>query len=382
MENLTQIDIPLKNVILIDWLTVTLHDVSVDMVKWILGMGRSDIPWDDKLAFRHGYPRRCSFQNINILYGADDANNFSDPNKARTDMGICLDMSGTGCRAFEQYGHGDWFNLLTYMHEHCSCVNVTRLDLAYDDHTGVLDINRIRRDVEERNYTGSPKKSMIIWSDDQEENLQGLTVQIGSKASAVLIRIYNKAAERGYDHTRHWVRVELQLREDRAGAAVKAILDRQDIGLTFSGILRNYCTMREPVNDSNKSRWPVAEYWQNLIGDAERIRLWIAPGEPYNYYKTEKHLVHQYGQQLLACLQIYGNMGDLIAMCRKEHPDLNVKYKQAIEAAKLEQTQRRERMKETRRKLGIQDPDPELDRIYGHQMDFAELPLDLPVPFD
>ena len=382
MENLPQNDIPLKNVILIDWLTVTLHDVSVDMVKWILGMGRSDIPWDDKLAFRHGYPRRCSFQNISILYGADDVNNYSDPSKARTDMGICLDMSGTGCRAFEQYGHGDWFNLLTYMHEHCSCVNVTRLDLAYDDHTGVLDINRIRRDVEERNYTGSPKKSMIIWSDDQEENLQGLTVQIGSKASAVLIRIYNKAAERGYDHTRHWIRVELQLREDRAGAAVKAILDRQDIGLTFSGILRNYCTMREPVNDSNKSRWPVAEYWENLIGDAERIRLWIAPGEPYNFHKSEDHVVNQYGQFLLAYVQIYGSVSSLIDRSRKMHPELKAKYTQAIEAARFEQMQCRERMKETRRQLGIQEPDPEHDRIFGHQMDFAELPQDLYTPFD
>ena len=64
------------------------------------------------------------------------------------------------------------------------------------------------------------------------------------------------------------------------------------------------------------------------------------------------------------------------------HPELKAKYTQAIEAARFEQMQRRERLKETRQQLGIQEPDPDNDRIYGHQMDFAVLPQDLYTPFD
>lgn len=32
-------------------------------------------------------------------------------------------------------------------------INFTRLDLAFDDHTGLLDMQRMRYDLEDRNYT-------------------------------------------------------------------------------------------------------------------------------------------------------------------------------------------------------------------------------------
>ena len=91
-----QPSIPQENGILIDWLSVTFHDVRVEDVQRLLGLDGFDIDWDDQLAFRHGYPRQCSFMGIFIRHGADKIENFTDDgeksaaDKVRFDMGIAL----------------------------------------------------------------------------------------------------------------------------------------------------------------------------------------------------------------------------------------------------------------------------------------------------
>lgn len=341
-----------NNVFLIDWLTVVLHNVSVSFVQSLLGLNGPDVPWETEYAFRNGYPCRTSYKHINILWGSDDERFYksddkkSASEKVRSDMGICLDMSGQGCREFENVSGNDWLKFLYDICDRDFKTNITRLDLAYDDHTGILDLNRIACDVRDRYYTSPSKKSQIIWSDDQVNDVKGLTVYIGSKSSDVMVRIYDKAAEREFGSELHWVRVELQLRHDRSVAAAAEILKRQHIGLTAVGILRNYLTFREPVtSDENKSRWPVAPYWDKVLLDMERISLWISPGEPYNFSKTELHMIKQYGQALITFQEINGSVGPLLDACRRTYPALSKKYANVI--ADINRT--REEAKEEKR---------------------------------
>lgn len=363
-----------ENVILIDWLSVTFFDITkIDVIR-LLGLDDPAIDWDDRLAFRNGYPRQCTWNNICIAYGADKAENYTDDSdktaaeKVRLDMGISLTMSGNGCRAFETYGAGNWIQLLTQICNMDTRFNITRLDLAFDDHTGLLDIWRIAQDVRDRNYTGSPKKSQILESDDQTEDLRGLTIYVGSQKSKIFTRIYDKAAERGYKD-KHWIRVELQLRHERAMAAIAEILQKNDVGKVFAGVLRNYCCFREPGNDSNKSRWAIADYWDKLLNGAERIRLWISPGEPYNFRRTEEHMINQYGQALQAYERIHGNIYELIRKCREAHPMLKKKYQVAIDTAKMEQKMYQEQLRQLRQECGISDE----YRLLDDQMDMAEI---------
>lgn len=369
--------IPQDNAILVDWLTVTFHDIQVSDVKRLLGLDAPDIDWDERLVFQDGYPRQCTFANITIRYGADNAENYTNDkdksaaDKVRYDMGISLNMSGNGCRSFETYGSGDWLDLFTRICNLETRAVFTRLDLAFDDHTGILDINRIRQDVEDRNYTGSPKIASFVWKDDQETDIQGLTVYVGSRKSPIFVRIYNKAAERGFND-RHWIRVEICMRKDRAMAAVAEILKLQDVGKTFCGVLRNYCCFRESAADTNKSRWPIADYWEKLLQGAERIRLWISPGEPYNFQKTEDQLIFQYGQALQAFVAIHGNIHILLKRSREAHPDLKKKYQMAIDDAKLQQRMYNEQIKKLRLDLGIVNPED-----HWHQLDLAEIQADM-----
>lgn len=328
-----------NNVFLIDWLTVVFHHVSVPYVQALLGMPADKFPWETERVFRNGYPMQTKCQHITIRWGADDAQYYtsdaekSAEQKVRTDMGICLDISGQGCREFENVDGNDWLKFLKEICDRDTKINITRMDLAYDDHTGLLDIYRIANDVTDRNYTGRVRRTRVLWSDDLNNDTQGLTIYIGSDSSPVLIRIYDKAAERGFndEDDRHWIRVELQLRDDRCLAAAAAILEEQHVGRAAVGVLRNYIQFRTPSeSDSNKSRWPIAPYWDRLLLDMERISLWISPGEPYNFSKTERHMVLQYGQALLCFHEINGSIEPLLALAKKTHPVLNKKYRTVI----------------------------------------------------
>lgn len=330
-----------ENVFLIDWLTVTCHGCTVDDVKQLIGMDSSDIPWEITERFMNGYPLRCYWNGVTIYYGADEERYYKDPTKARTDMGICLNFSGKGCRAFETYGHGDWFKLLSEFFTlrdsgrrekkgRTYSYNITRLDLAYDDHEGLLNMQRMERDIRQRNYVSKSKNSKITWSDDRYDDIQGLSLEVGSMKSAVFIRIYDKAAERGFKD-RHWIRVELQLRDDRACAAADQLVQRMNIGETVSGILLNYFTFREPTEDSNTSRWPIADYWQAILTAMQRIRLWVSPGEPYNFSNTEHWLQKQYGQAIVVMDMIHDPYY-LIDKCKRLYPvdELAPKYKNLL----------------------------------------------------
>lgn len=156
-----------NNVFLIDWITFVAHGDTVDYLKSLLGLDDHKIPWETSVKFRNGYPVQTYWNGITISYGADDEKYYSDPSKARNDMGICVNLSGTGCRAFETYGHGNWFRLFSYLLRDTDCIasgqyqfksyNITRLDLAYDDHIGLLSMSQLEHDTRERNYVSRAK---------------------------------------------------------------------------------------------------------------------------------------------------------------------------------------------------------------------------------
>ena len=148
-------------------------------------------------------------------------------------------------------------------------LKITRLDVAFDDHSGLLNIRQILEDTQSGMYISKSDYWETVLSS------KGSTVQIGSPQSKVLIRIYNKAAERGYTSDVHWVRVEIQLRDDRAVQFTKIPLS---IGQAFSGVLLNYLRYIEPSEDVNKWRWPMTAYWSALVEDAERISIYQTPG--------------------------------------------------------------------------------------------------------
>ena len=199
-------------------------------------------------------------------------------------------------------------------------MKITRLDVAFDDHTGVLPLKEVIDDTQCGMY--------VSRSDYWETRLssKGSMIQIGSPQSKILIRIYDKAAERGYDSDTHWVRCEMQMRDDRALEFSKL---SKPIGQAFAGVLLNYLRYVVPADDANRWRWPMTRYWAYLISDAERISIYRSPGMEYNEERCRRYVVYQAGNAIDAMIQIHGLDG-FKRLIDERTVNPNPKYEQIV----------------------------------------------------
>lgn len=293
-----------KNIVIYDWLSFTSKKHTPQEI--IAALGLSHCPWTETKGAR-GYMDRLYFGCISVHYNGSD------------DMGVWCEMSGQGCRNFEDFSTipGDkWATIFNFIK--VFDLHMTRLDVAYDDHTGVLDIDRIVEDVEAQRFISPMKRWQTIHSS------VGTSVQIGSPQSKVLIRIYDKAAERGYTDDTHWVRVELQLRDDRGYQFINIPMPP---GEAFAGVLLNYLRFVQPdQTDSNKSRWETADYWYNLIGDVSRISIYTAPGAAYNLERCKRYVFGQAGNAIDCVLQCCDSFDDFLTLVQGRPCAPNPKY--------------------------------------------------------
>lgn len=274
----------MDDIILYDWLSFSAKWQDPHYMTSLLGL--SALPWQHIKGAR-GYQERLYFNAISIHYNG------------RQDMGVWCEMSGQGCRAFETLstlGGDKWQSLFGAITQRG--LNITRLDVAYDDHTGTLDIDQIIQDVRKQEYISRLEYWEII------ESSKGKTVQVGSPQSDILIRIYDKARERNCPAGEHWIRCELQLRRDRAVAFTQL---PQAIGAAYCGVVMNYLRFVEPMEgDANRWRWPLKPYWADFLCNANAIRLYRSPGLEYNLDRCQRYVIRQAGNAIDAYIQIVG----------------------------------------------------------------------------
>lgn len=296
----------MENFVIYDWVSITSKIHTPEQIIALLGM--EQVSWDI-IKGAHGYKDRLYLNCISIHYNGSK------------DMGVWLEMSGQGCRAFETVGHGDFDFLFRLVSEHPGQMKLTRLDVAFDDHTGLLNMQDLINDTLRGNYVAKANSWEVIQSS------KGTSVIIGSRQSPVLIRIYDKAAERNVVDGSHWIRVELQLRDDRCLQFVNL---EYEIGERFAGVILNYLRYVVPDEmDSNKWRWPLTDYWSDLIGEACRISIYTKPGIEYNVFRCEKFVFNQSGNAIDALLQIY-DVDTFLKKLRERRVSPNPKYTQMV----------------------------------------------------
>lgn len=291
-------------------LSFTYKTADPNIIVEILGL--KQVPWETVKGAR-GYQDRLYFSCISIHYNG------------RPDMGVWCEMSGQGCRAFEELSTlpHKWDSLFDTIARYG--MNITRLDVAYDDHAGLLDINEIIQDTRAQEYVSKSDYWEIL------ESSKGQSLQYGSPQSDVLIRIYDKARERNCEAGTHWIRCELQLRRERAIAFTKLPLS---IGQSYCGVVINYLRFVIPDElDTNKWRWPIKPYWGDFLENANRISLYEAPGTDYNLDRCEKYVICQAGNAIDAYIKIRGIDGFMDTLnSRKTRP--NPKYQRLVEEYK------------------------------------------------
>ena len=240
-----------NNTITIDYVTFVWDTKTVSEAIHALGLSAST--WTTK-AGHYPYAPIQRAGNISIAYDNYD------------ERGVFVTLTSQGCREFENnssIGWTDLFGIIRGGEGH-----MTRLDIAFDDRTGLLDMQQMKHDRNAANY-----RSLLSYTAEHrshKENIMGMSLYFGAKGSNTNIRIYDKDAEQGGLGT-HWIRVELQLRDAYADTVVKSGLS---IPCIFSSVLKKYLVFLQPnPTDSNKCRWPVAPYWNTLLEGAQTLTL-------------------------------------------------------------------------------------------------------------
>lgn len=330
-----------ENRFLIDWFSFSSRIDSFETMAELLGM--SDCNWEIMKGVQ-GYTYRYYFEGISIHWAGDNASRFSGTDKEQSVKGAWLEMSGSGCRTFETWGHGDWQKLLDYVVFNAENVTANRIDIAYDDFIGLLDMKKIVDDTFSFNFVSKFRSAPEVISSVRSVNEIAYTVSHGRMKSDTFIRIYDKRLEQNaQEFTDHWVRNEIMLRHERAFAAMSLLCDeyeykdgkktlvseKKPINEMYFMVMNNYLRYIEPSEtDSNKWRAPLAEHWQKFAESVTtyRVSLWAKEGVDYNQSKLNNFVENMAGAAIFTYISIYG-VDKLVDECNKKSMLLAPKYK-------------------------------------------------------
>lgn len=257
---------------IIDWLEFTIFETSIEAIfKCILLLNQDDFFRLPK--GKMGYKGQLQNGGIVVLFNGS------------ADMGVHVVLSGSGCRQYEHENfHNDFINhecqlpaLIRRVKEYSH--NFTRIDLAIDDFEGkIINFNRIEKEIHLQHYLTRWKGFSVVSNNQTKDNKSnGKTIYFGSRQSLIMMRIYEKGKEKQSNDKINWIRLELELKADRATNLIKTINLVNGIGFAVSAILTNYIKFIKPSADKNKSRWKIAIWWQKIVGNINKLKLTARP---------------------------------------------------------------------------------------------------------
>lgn len=305
----------LQNTLIYDYVSFTSKIHSEKSILFLLGL--QDVQFENLKGF-YGYRDRLYFEGISIHYNGRD------------DMGVLCEMSGTGCRTWEKYGNSDYDGLFSEIIDNYSSdadkrqMNLTRLDVAYNDFVGILDLPLLLRETELHNFVSR-------FSDWEVRNgNKGMSVNHGSKKSNIFIRCYDKRLEqRVEDKIDHWVRFEIQLRKECAFGFIKS---PGNLHTKYFQLVNNYLRYIIPTNNvTNCSLLDTAPFWLNFVDNAEKLSVFFKPADNYNFAKLYGYVNNQLSGAISTYIDTVGVEQFLKDISHSiSHKKLNPKYKELI----------------------------------------------------
>jgi len=197
---------------------------------------------------------------------------FSDGNAG---MGVHVEMTGKACREVEAGSGFTWEKLLSGVLDKGG--HFTRVDWANDDRSGRLDLETVAAAAAGRAWVSRWKSARVTREVEVASAAAGpvehLKVTFGKRGSDAYLRFYNKAAQMAEEG--HWIRCELELRDERATASVRQFLAGGTARIV--GILRGYLTFVEPGTATRQERATPCAWWLEFLDHAATVRLQVAP---------------------------------------------------------------------------------------------------------
>ena len=225
---------------------------------------------------------------------------------ADEEKGVLLELKGRGCRQFESYllaQQRSWYDFL--MDAFVDGGVMKRIDLAINDHTGILDIPELAEKCRKREYIGKSRSykfyqsGELIKHREDDREYMGRTLYLGSLKSDVYFCIYEKDYEQyvklgtPLEEADIINRFEIRLRNERAYYAVRDLLTYYDAEQTAFSIINQYVRFVDEEPDKRKNDWKLNDRWAWFIGDnRQSLKLTTKP-EPYTLDRTLRWVQRQ-----------------------------------------------------------------------------------------
>ena len=222
------------------------------------------------------------------------------------EKGVLLELKGKGCRQFESYllaQERSWYDFL--MDALVDGGVMKRLDLAINDHTGMLDIPELTEKCQNEECVSvfrsfkSYASGELVKHEEQDKAGMGYTLYIGSLKSEVYFCVYEKSYEQyiklgiPIEEAPIKNRFEIRLKNERAYYAVRDLLTYYDAERTAFSIINRYIRFVDKEVDKKRSDWKLSVRWAWFIGEnREPLKLTTKP-EPYTLDRTLRWIQRQ-----------------------------------------------------------------------------------------
>ena len=297
----------MKCQVLIDWLTFSVKEKDPRyVIQTYLGMD-PDLFQDTGFSQFMGYSKVLRFSDIFVCSEGREDNNFHN-------MGVCVSMSGNGCRTFEtmsklslgtqnkQGTKSVAFPALFQLLASDADSNVSRIDIACDDRDGCLNMDQIIAKTWANEINSRMKRRDVHFSLEGTQQA-GATVYIGAASSDFRVRIYDKALEQGVEG--HWVRVELVMRGKNSKSFVDHMTRTDNVGKLAAQVINDKLSFIER-DDSNITRCSVCSWWQNFVEELESVRLVAREVIQHRVEQIDNWIEYQVGPSLAILFRTMG----------------------------------------------------------------------------
>ena len=180
-----------------------------------------------------------------------------------------------------------------------------RLDLAINDHMGMLDIPELTEKCQNEECVSvfrsfkSYASGELVKHEEQDKAGMGYTLYIGSLKSEVYFCVYEKSYEQyiklgiPIEEAPIKNRFEIRLKNERAYYAVRDLLTYYDAERTAFSIINRYVRFVDKEADKKRSDWKLSVRWAWFIGEnREPLKLTTKP-EPYTLDRTLRWIQRQ-----------------------------------------------------------------------------------------
>lgn len=244
------------NTCFIHWLSFSVEE-SMSINKIVNEIIRCDSSeFIEVYDYKKGYTKSYKHNSLEI---------YVYTNLINKTIGSFVEIRGSACEIIQD----DMYRVCSEVIKNYG--RFSRIDIAFDDYKGLLDLEKIYEASRNGSWSGKFKKTRQIEQHNSKGETFGKTVCFGSRKSDTYLRIYDKGKQQKTDV--HWIRCEFEIKNEKANNAIALYLNCCDLGKVYFGLLKNYLMFKIPSSDSNKSRWKIEPWWEDFLGDAEKVKI-------------------------------------------------------------------------------------------------------------